>query len=343
MVAIAAALLAGLTSAALTRMLSRNAIPFLRIVDHPNERSLHRTPVPRTGGVAVLIAIALGLILLLASTAATGPFGWIALAMILVGGVSLLDDHCGLPQHYRLIAHAAAALLLYLGGLQWDQIGLPGLNGALPAWLALALTLIYIVWMINLYNFMDGMDGFAGGMAVFGFGAMATLGLIGDAPLFSMTALTVAAAAAGFLTGNFPPARIFLGDVGSSVLGLLAAVMTLWGAGLGLFPLWIGWLIFSPFIVDASWTLLRRIVAGEPFWRAHCSHHYQRLVLAGWGHRRTLLGGYLVMAAAAASAVAALNISVREQWMLVLGWSAVYGLIHVRVGLAERIAQGPEQ
>jgi UDP-N-acetylmuramyl pentapeptide phosphotransferase/UDP-N-acetylglucosamine-1-phosphate transferase len=144
--------------------------------------------------------------------------------------------------------------------LRWDQIGLPGLDAALPDWLALGLTLLYVVWMINLYNFMDGMDGFAGGMAVFGFGGLAVLGLIGQALPFAVTALVIAASSAGFLTRNFPPARIFLGDVGSSVLGLLAAAMTLWGADIGLFPLWVGWLLFSPFIIDATWTLLRRIV-----------------------------------------------------------------------------------
>jgi len=336
--AIAAPLLAGVVSAALTLALSRNAIGFLRIVDHPNERSLHQTPVPRTGGVAVVIGIALGLAIAVTMIAAVGPLGWIALAALLVGGISLLDDHRDVSQRYRLLAHAGAALLLYFSGLRWEQVGLPGLDAGLPNWLALGLTLIYIVWMINLYNFMDGMDGFAGGMALFGFGALAVLGLIGDAPTFAISALVIAAAAGGFLTRNFPPARIFLGDVGSSVLGLLAAAMTLWGAGLGLFPLWVGWLVFSPFIVDATWTLLRRIVNAEPFWRAHRSHHYQRLVLAGWGHRRTLLRAYLLMLAAAASAIAAASMPVGEQWMLLLAWVVVYALIHVRVGLAERLA-----
>ena len=88
---------------------------------------------------------------------------------------------------------------------------------------------------------------------------------------------------------NFPPARIFLGDAGSSTLGLLAAGLSLIGTQRGLFPLWVAWLAFSPFIVDATWTLLRRLYAGERVWQAHRSHHYQRLVLAGWGHRKTLL------------------------------------------------------
>ena len=338
------ALSAGVVSAALTLALSRNAIAFLRIVDHPNERSLHQTPVPRTGGVAVICGIAVGLGIGLLMTASAAPLSWsplvwIALATLLVGGISLVDDHRDLSQRYRLLVHALGAIALYLGGLRWDQAGLPGLDATLPGWLALGLTLLYIVWMINLYNFMDGMDGFAGGMAVFGFGAMALLGLMGDVLPFAVTAMVIAAAAAGFLTRNFPPARIFLGDIGSSVLGLLAASMTLWGANLGLFPFWVGCLVFSPFIVDATWTLLRRIAKGEPFWRAHRSHHYQRLVLAGWGHRRTLLRGYLIMLAAAASAVAAVSLPVAEQWMLLLAWASVYVLVHVRVGLAERLAR----
>lgn len=338
-IVIAAPLLAAAASAALTLALSRNAIACLRIVDHPNERSLHRTPVPRNGGLALIFGGALGMALVLPVMVPSGVMIWPALAitLLLVGGVSLLDDRRHVSQRYRLLVHACAALLLYLAGLRWDQIGLPGLDAALPDWLALGLTLLYVVWMINLYNFMDGMDGFASGMAVFGFGGLAVLGLIGQALPFAVTALVIAASAAGFLTRNFPPARIFLGDVGSSVLGLLAAALTLWGAGIGLFPLWVGWLLFSPFIIDATWTLLRRIVNGEPFWLAHRSHHYQRLVLAGWGHRRTLLRAYVVMAAAAASAVAAPDMPVQEQWLLLLGWAAIYALIHVRVGLAERL------
>ena len=338
---IAAPLLAALASAALTLALSRNAIAFLRFVDHPNERSLHRTPVPRTGGVALIFGIAIGVAVSQPTIGTRGPLFWaaLAIALVLVGGISLLDDRRHVPQRYRLLAHAGAALLLYLVGLRWDHMGLPGIDAAFPAWLALVLTLLYVVWMINLYNFMDGMDGFAGGMAVFGFGAMAVLGLISHALPFAVTALVIAASAAGFLSRNFPPASIFMGDVGASVLGLLAAAMTLWGAALDLFPLWIGWLLFSPFIVDATWTLLRRIVNREPFWLPHRSHHYQRLVLAGWGHRRTLLRAYMVMAAAAASAVAAVDMPVQEQWLLLLGWAAIYGFIHVRVGLAERLAE----
>ncbi|MFE8032184.1 glycosyl transferase [Thiohalocapsa marina] len=345
-------------SAWLTRRLSRGEIPALRILDHPNARSLHHRPVPRSGGVgllagllagilagvlaALLIALVTGLPLGQLAVRAVGPLfaplAWILPAVLLVAAVSLRDDLGDVPQHWRLAAHLGAAALLLLGGLHWGRLDLPGLAVPFPAWLAWTLTAFYVVWMINLYNFMDGMDGLAGSMAAIGFGALAWLGWRAGAFGYAGTALVVALAAVGFLTRNLPPARIFLGDVGSSVLGLLAAALTLWGAQLGLFPLWAGWLIFSPFIVDASWTLLRRLWRREPFWRAHRSHHYQRLVLAGWSHGRTLGRAVLLMLAAAASAVAAVGMTPAEQWTLLFAWAGVYGLVHVRVGLAERAA-----
>jgi UDP-N-acetylmuramyl pentapeptide phosphotransferase/UDP-N-acetylglucosamine-1-phosphate transferase len=192
--------------------------------------------------------------------------------------------------------------------------------------------------MINLYNFMDGMDGFAAGMTLFGFGALALIGWQARDLPFAAVSAAIAAAGAGFLAGNFPPARIFLGDMGSATLGLLAAAVSLIGAQKGLFPLWVAWLAFSPFIVDATWTLLRRLLRGEPVWQAHRSHHYQRLVLAGWSHRRTLLRAYLLMAACAVTAVAAPGMSVRDQWLLLGAWACIYALLGYKTRLVERQA-----
>ena len=192
--------------------------------------------------------------------------------------------------------------------------------------------------MINLYTVRDGMAGFASGMAVFGFGALALAGWLGGDPGFALANAAVAAAAGGFLLHNFPPARIFLGDLGSATLGLLAAILSLIGAQRGLFPLWVAWLAFSPFIVDATWTLLRRLGRRERVWVAHRSHHYQRLVLAGWSHRKTVLRSYLLMAACGATAAAALDMSVRDQWLLLGAWAIIYPLIGFRTRLAERLA-----
>lgn len=335
-VLLAAPLLACCTAFWIVRLLRHNRIAALRILDEPNARSLHSAPVPRTGGVGVLVGVAAGLGLTLPWLGTPTAF-WPVAATALLAAVSLLDDRRHVPARYRLAAQVAAAGLVMVGGVAWQVSGLPGLGGvALPGWLVPLITIGFVVWMTNLYNFMDGMDGLAGGMAVLGFGGLAVLGALGGAPDFALVAAVIAAAAAGFLPHNLPRAGIFLGDVGSAVLGFWAALLVLWGAGRGLFPLWAGLLVFSPFLVDATWTLLGRLARAEAVWRAHREHHYQRLVLAGWSARRTLAWAYVLMTAAAASAVGARDLSSREQWLLLAGWAGVYGLVHLRVALAER-------
>jgi len=321
-------------SAGLTLYLARSRL----LLDRPNERSLHKDPVPRTGGLAVLSGIALAATLALFGVRLGNEWAWVSVAVIVVGVVSLLDDRGEVRPLYRLAAHLLGAVLLLAGGITWGQIDLPGFYWRMPDALAILITLLFVVWMVNLYNFMDGMDGFAGGMAVFGFGSLAAAAWQAD-PTFALLNAIVAASAAGFLVGNFPPARIFLGDVGSATLGLLAAASSLIGAGRGLFPLWVAWLAFSPFIVDATWTLLRRLARGEPVWQAHRTHHYQRLVLAGWSHRKTLLWSYLLMAACGVTAVAALDMTEHDQRWLLSAWMIVYVVIGFRVRLAERIGR----
>jgi UDP-N-acetylmuramyl pentapeptide phosphotransferase/UDP-N-acetylglucosamine-1-phosphate transferase len=162
--------------------------------------------------------------------------------------------------------------------------------------LAAPVTMVFLVWMTNLYNFMDGMDGFAGGMTVLGFGMMAYLFWIGGQPVLCSIALMQAAAALGFLQHNFPPAKIFMGDVGSIPTGFLAGSLGVLGCREQVFDVWVPLVIFSPFIIDATATVLRRAMRGERIWRAHREHYYQRLVLAGWTHRRTVTVEYGVMA-----------------------------------------------
>jgi UDP-N-acetylmuramyl pentapeptide phosphotransferase/UDP-N-acetylglucosamine-1-phosphate transferase len=305
-------------------------------LDRPNARSLHTTAVPRSGGLAVLLGVVVPLGLLALLGRAEPTLGWIALALAPVVGIGYLDDLGDVSRRLRLVVQALAGVLLIGAGLRWVALDLPGWVQILPFWVSAVLSLLYVIWMINLYNFMDGMDGFAGGMALFGFSSLAVLGWVGGEPLFALTSAAIALSAAGFLVFNVPPARIFLGDAGSSGLGLLVAACSLWGVSLGLFPLWAAWLAFSPFIVDATWTLLARLARGERVWEPHRSHHYQRLVLSGWTHRQTLVRAYVVMAACAACAVAAPRLPTHEQWMLLGAWVTIYGLIHVKVRLVER-------
>ena len=336
---VAAALVAFATAFSLVWLLRGQRAGFLRILDHPNERSLHAAPVPRTGGLGLLTGVAAGLLLAVPWLGVGVGALWLVLGTLAIAVVSLLDDRHHVPARYRLAVHALAAGLAYVGGVAWVAPGLPGLEAATwPLWLGAPLTLLFIVWMTNLYNFMDGMDGLAGGMAVFGFGALALLGFAAGVPGYGLVALVIAAAAAGFLLHNLPRAGIFLGDVGSAVLGFWAAALVLWGAQVEVFPLWVGWLVFSPFLVDATWTLTRRALRGAPVWQAHREHHYQRLVLAGWTTRRVLFWTYVLMAAAAASAVAAVRLPAADQWLLLCGWAGLYGLVHLRVRLAEGAA-----
>ena len=256
----------------------------LRIMDAPNERSLHEAPTPRTGGIAILTGLTLAWGLIAVSGSWPPEMNRIMVAAALVAAVSLLDDFKGLPPLPRFVMHGLAAAVLVTGGLTlpWGAVG------NVIAWLG-------IVWMLNLYNFMDGMDGFAAGMSMAGFSFMGLAGWLAGAEAYAGYCWSISTAALGFLCFNFPPARIFMGDAGSATLGLLAAAFSLWGIRDGLFHWWFPLFVFAPFILDASVTLVRRLLRGERIWEAHRTHYYQRLVRAGWGHRRTMLAEYALM------------------------------------------------
>lgn len=253
-------------------------------LDQPNHRSLHTRLVPRTGGVAVITGI------LTAWIVADNTWLWtIPVAVLLL--VSLIDDVRDLSVRWRLLTQLVVSA---------------GLSVAVfpeyPWWLHIPIVLS-MTWIINLYNFMDGSDGLAGGMALFGFSSYAVAAAVSHD--FHIVALSVAVVAASFafLLLNFHPARIFLGDSGSIPLGFLAGAIGLFGWQRELWPLWFPLLVFSPFIIDASVTLLKRLLRREKVWEAHRSHYYQRLIQLGWTHRKTAIAEYCLMIATGASAV----------------------------------------
>jgi len=281
--------------------------------DEPNERSLHEIPVPRTGSMAIIAGIIFG-------WGITAPFDpaicWISGAFLAVALVSIIDDLRGLSPLARILVHLIATVVLVEGLIgEWG-------------WMALFFVLA-VIWMINLYNFMDGMDGFAGGMALIGFTFLATAGYLSGHEAFAVYAMAVGASAAGFLLFNFPPAKLFMGDAGSTALGALAAALSLWGVHDGIFELWFPLLVFSPFVVDATVTLLRRLLRGEKVWQAHREHYYQRLALAGWGHRRTVMAEYVLMLATGSSAVALLHWEQAAPYGLA-AWTVIYVLLAYR-------------
>ncbi|HEY1991627.1 MAG TPA: glycosyltransferase family 4 protein [Gammaproteobacteria bacterium] len=328
--------MAFLASAVLSGALSRYRGRFA-LLDKPNERSLHSRVTPRAGGLAILAGLAAGSWLTWQQWWFPG-MGTAALGLLLVVAVSFADDVRPLPVWTRFPVHFAAAILLVcFAGFDPALRLLPGVEWSGPLWLLRIFGVLLTVWLANLYNFMDGMDGFAGGMAVIGFGTLALLGYLAGSPAYAGAAVVVAAAAAGFLPFNFPPARLFMGDVGASSLGFLAAFFILLAERLSLFPMWLGLLVFSPFVVDATWTLVRRALKGRIPWKAHREHFYQRLVQAGWTHRRTTLLSYFLMLNCSVCAVLASRSAAPGAQGLLLGWmTAVYLAIIAYVNARER-------
>ena len=283
-----------LSAFSLTRLLCSQASKFT-LLDHPNPRSLHTEPIPRTGGQAIFGSMTLGLVLSLmldwSGAGSPGTRLWILGVTLVVGAVSFWDDRTSVSPVLRLGVHAlAAAGVVWGAGLLVNTVTVPFLGTLSLGWTAVPVTIIFFMWMTNLYNFMDGMDGFAGGMTVLGYGFLGYMAWHSGHQFIMLLSFVIAASAGGFLLYNLPPARIFMGDVGSVPMGFLAAALTVMGVHDGVFDIWVPLLIFSPFIVDATVTLFRRLLRGERVWHAHREHYYQRLVLAGhwkhpgWGH-----------------------------------------------------------
>lgn len=260
-------------------------------LDTPNERSLHTIPTPRLGGVGILTGSVTGIVLLCLNMGLLTEIAFIGTGVFLVSTISLCDDFFNLSRGGRFFVHLLATGAL-IAGIAWGH----------ESSVLLAFYVIATIWMINLYNFMDGMDGFSGGMALIGFLSLGLAAFVQGSIFFAAANFVVAAASAGFLIFNLPPAKIFMGDVGSATLGFLAAGFSIWGVRDLIFPLWFPFLIFSPFIVDATVTILRRAFNGEKIWLPHRKHFYQRLVLNGWSHRKTVFCEYILMLACSVSA-----------------------------------------
>lgn len=264
------------------------------IIDMPNERSSHKRPTPRGGGLAIIIGIIAGLgAMLLAGRfveppfEVPGPLFWSGL--LLIAATGFIDDKYSLPAYVRFALHILAASLVFIetGGLSKFPLPSP-FAFDLGALLNYILTVIWIVATINIYNFLDGIDGYAATQAVVAGLSMAIIDFHGSG--FSIGMLT-GSSALGFLIYNWRPAKIFMGDIGSGVLGFIFSAGPLYFShtdknvavfSMGIF-LWF-------FLSDGAFTIIRRLLKGDKIWEAHRSHLYQRLVIAGIPHDKVVLG-----------------------------------------------------
>ena len=272
----------------LTGLLRRYALR-QSLLDVPNDRSSHARPTPRGGGMSITLVVLVAVPLL----AVYGNLPVMILLALLPAGVLIaitgwLDDH-----HHLAIPWRAASYVLAAVWFVWISGGLPELSLGSGTWttgiLNLPLVVLALAWLTNLYNFMDGADTLAGLQAVLAGTTGAILFWLQGTESLAALAAVIAAAAAGFLVWNMPPARIFMGDVGSCFLGFIFGCLAVVGERVAQLPalLWI--LLLGFFIWDATCTLLMRILRRENWYAAHRCHAYQRLIQLGWSHGRVAL------------------------------------------------------
>lgn len=259
------------------------------IIDHPNERSSHTTPKPRGGGIAIVATFTFALTYLWwGNIIASALFGALAIGGLIIAALGYYDDIHHIKARTRVIIHFATAnfALYLLNGLPILDFGTWQFH---LHWQGTVIGVISIVWLTNLYNFMDGIDGLAGSEGLF---VSLTAGFIlwftanhAIAILF----FALAPAIAGFTVFNWPPAKIFLGDIGSGYLGYILSVLGIYTSKQTSLSISFWIILLAVFICDATFTVIKRALNGKPWYDAHREHAYQCLVAAGATHQQITL------------------------------------------------------
>ena len=285
-------LVAAVTAWCMVKSLRAWAAHF-RLIDIPNLRSSHTIPTPRGGGLAIVLVTLAGCAVFAQVTGELAAL-WFVLYVTgaaIIAGISLLDDLHGLSSLARLAVHVAVATAVVLWSEPWTS---GSLGAVAPPAIVAAGLVIWIVGLTNAYNFMDGIDGIAGVQTVVASLGWYVLGMLAGMPHVALLGVLLGASALGFLAHNWPPAKIFMGDVGSAFVGFSLAYLAVEAGKQDPFLLVAGVLLVWPFVADAAFTFFRRLLRRENVLTAHRSHLYQRLVISGWSHRNvTLLYGGL--------------------------------------------------
>lgn len=295
------------------------------IIDTPNVRSSHSHPKPRSGGLAIFLGLLLG-----GGLAWCGgqlsPASYPTMALMLGAALGffllgLADDIYGLPERYKLCVQLVLAIAVSIWGPRLHTLDIPGLSPTpLSNAAGIALSALWYVGFINAFNFMDGTDGIAAGEA-------ALAGLVISLFGAGLLPLLASAAALGFLVFNYQPSRLFMGDGGSHLLGYLLAVSAVVGdmRGGGALPFGVFVLILGTFLIDTIVTFLWRAYRREMVFRAHRSHHYQKLTDCGWSHAQVFWLNIALTAALSLSAVVYAAGNPRMRVALSAGWLAFFG------------------
>lgn len=311
------------------------------ILDIPNERSSHERPTPRGAGIVIVFASLIGYLAVSFYDPRVWSPGFLA-GSVLIATIGLIDDIRSVPTRWRLLVQCIAASILILDLGTLNSLWMPGTAAAVElGWFGWMITFFWVIGLTNAFNFMDGIDGIAGlqGVAC-GLGWTLIGGLSGD-HLLTLFGTILAGACLGFLLLNWQPARVFMGDVGSTFLGFtFASIPLVFGSTsqvplpmLGTFSILFLWI----FVFDTAFTRIRQIGAGKRFWLPHREHLYQKLVLAGETHGRVALF-YGVSSIAIAAACGLTFRSTEFVPLLLLIVSAATFILPLWVGLKRRSA-----
>lgn len=272
-----------------------------RIIDRPNQRSSHVRPLPRSGGVSIVITFLLGMVFIITQgdiTLISKQYMWgFVISAMLIAGISLIDDIYNKSAQFKLFTHFIAVVIVLASGIVIDHLALPALGYiSLGVW-GYVISFIWILGLTNAVNFMDGIDGLVAGCAVIASLFFMVISFYQGSSFVYVTCYTILAGALGFLFLNFHPAKIFLGDVGSAFIGFTFATLAIIAARYDashtsflVMPL----LMFN-IIFDTVFTLIRRAFRGENILQAHRDHLYQLLVRCEFNHREVALIHYCMV------------------------------------------------
>jgi len=254
------------------------------LIDIPNDRSSHTIPTPRGGGLSIVILFLFSIVFV--DSLSSDIFFALIGSGLIIAVIGFWDDHNHVPAKWRLLTHFIAIFwaLFWLGGITEFQVFNHQFD---PSFIGLVLVAFLLVWLLNLFNFMDGIDGIAASEAIFVSSAGAFFSWMHGLESLMLIALILAATTSGFLFLNWPPAKIFMGDVGSSFLGLILGIIAYANILEGV-SVYIWVILLGVFLVDSGVTLFRRFFYGERWYEAHCSHAYQHAAKK-WGHKKVTI------------------------------------------------------
>ncbi len=314
----------------------------LNLLDVPGHRSSHKKPTPTMGGLAIVIAFFLGILIArLAPAQWEMPqwFGWFVAGAALVALVGLIDDLKGLPILLRLFLYLVAAGFMIAGGIHLRAIDISPLGRINLGVFGIPITVFWVIAIVSFYNFMDGIDGLAAGVGVIVAGFLAYIAWsLGNSDILVL-GLLLGGSCVGFLWHNFPPAKIFMGDVGSTFIGYVLAVLALIGnqsGGSGYIPLFVSVLLLGAFLFDTIVTLGRRMMKREKWYLSHREHYYQKMTNLGLSHRQVSLGEYGVTFLLGFSALLYLQTDQTLGLPILFGWLIILTGLTMLIGMLEK-------